>query len=327
MSVRVQSEVNQWFRPPIPGGILMFWVQKRALVIFCVLPLILATVTGAQTGAVSPAAQAADELFQAKNWAQAAAAYQALTASDPGSGRYWNRLGYSRHMLGDYKGAVEAYSKAVAIGKNPQVMYNLACSHARLGDNAHAIEWLDKALALGFGSPQQMSADPDLESLRGDPGFKPLMERAAKITQPCVGAPEHRQFDFWIGEWSVKTPQGQPAGDSSIQLILGDCVLLENWTGLAGGSGKSFNFYNPAIGKWQQTWVDSRASVTEYKGEFSNGEMRFLAESATPGGGRMLQRLTFFNQGPDQVRQLGENSTDDGVTWNTGYDLTYFRKK
>ena len=294
---------------------------------FSICCLVLAMSAAVQTRAATLTAQEADVLFQSKNWTAADKAYRALTESEPGSGRHWNRLGYCRHMLGEYQAAVEAYTKAVEIGNNPQVMYNMACSYARLGDRAHSLEWLNKALDAGLGNPGQISTDADLESLRGDAGFKSLLDRVGRITHPCVGAPEHRQFDFWIGEWLVKTAQGQHAGDSSIQLILDECVLLENWTGTQGGSGKSLNFYNPAAGKWQQTWVDSQAAVTEYKGELKGSEMRFEAVSAGPGGGKVLHRLTFFNQGPDQVRQLGESSTDEGKTWTTGYDLTYFRKK
>jgi hypothetical protein len=36
--------------------------------------------------------------------------------------------------------------------------------------------------------------------------------------------------------------------------------------------------------------------------------------------------MTFFNQGKDQVRQLGEQSTDGGQTWTVSYDLTYRRR-
>jgi len=37
-------------------------------------------------------------------------------------------------------------------------------------------------------------------------------------------------------------------------------------------------------------------------------------------------RMTFFNQGPNQVRQLGHVSTDGGKTWTVSFDLTYVRK-
>jgi len=36
--------------------------------------------------------------------------------------------------------------------------------------------------------------------------------------------------------------------------------------------------------------------------------------------------MTFFNQGKDQVRQLGQTSSDNGKTWTVTYDLTYIRK-
>jgi hypothetical protein len=275
----------------------------------------------------APSAPAADALFQSGKWAEAAEAYRSLTEAEPGSGRYWNRLGACRHQLADYQGAVAAYRKAVEIGGNPQVMYNLGCSYARLGDRDRALEWLNKALDGGFGSPEQLGGDADLASLAGDASFKTLLRRAEKVARPCVGTPEHRQFDFWIGEWDVRTSQGQPAGDSTIQLILGDCILLENWTGRVGGSGKSFNFYNSGTGKWQQTWVDDRAGVTEYVGGLVEREMRFTATAIGADGAASLKKLTFFNQGPDQVRQLGENSADQGKTWTVDYDLTYLRKK
>ena len=41
----------------------------------------------------------------------------------------------------------------------------------------------------------------------------------------------------------------------------------------------------------------------------------------------IMTRMTFFNLGPDNVRQLGENSNDDGKTWAAVWDATYTRKK
>jgi hypothetical protein len=40
-----------------------------------------------------------------------------------------------------------------------------------------------------------------------------------------------------------------------------------------------------------------------------------------------IRKLTFFNLSKDKVRQLGEISKDNGVTWKTEYDLEYRRKK
>ena len=61
-------------------------------------------------------------------------------------------------------------------------------------------------------------------------------------TPAPVLPPESRQFDFWIGEWDVTTPDGKPAGSSRIERIANGAGLLENWSGYpapAGGNGKS----------------------------------------------------------------------------------------
>ncbi|MEK7833798.1 MAG: hypothetical protein AAB401_22110 [Acidobacteriota bacterium] len=145
-----------------------------------------------------------------------------------------------------------------------------------------------------------------------------------KPPKPC-SQPEHRQFDFWIGDWDV-TVGGKAAGTNSIQLILGDCVLLENWTGSKGGNGKSFNLFNSAKGKWQQTWVDSGGNVLELYGEFKNGVMQLTGENLI-NGKKALQRITWHPLDKDRVRQHWEQSQDDGKTWSTAFDGLYSRKK
>ena len=144
--------------------------------------------------------------------------------------------------------------------------------------------------------------------------------------KPCSSKPENRQFDFWIGEWDVEVG-GRQAGTNSVQLILGDCVIFENWTGARGMTGKSFNIYNSARGKWQQTWVDSTGSVLELYGEFKDGAMRLVGEQRGPNGGKVINKLTFFPLEGARVRQLWESSQDDGKTWSTVFDGLYIRKK
>jgi hypothetical protein len=43
----------------------------------------------------------------------------------------------------------------------------------------------------------------------------PVAAQAAPRANPCAGA-EHHQFDFWIGDWDVTTPDGKPAGRNRI---------------------------------------------------------------------------------------------------------------
>lgn len=150
---------------------------------------------------------------------------------------------------------------------------------------------------------------------------------------PC-SAPVFHQFDFWIGEWEAFGPKGIKAGDSKITAILDSCIILEEWTSasLTQGlryAGKSYNKYNPATRQWQQTWVDNTGSSTEYlKGRHENGKMIFETNPFPYKKDTMaIRRLTFYDLGPDKVRQHGELSLDKGNTWVNEYDLEYRRKK
>src|SRR5215218_6749456 len=67
----------------------------------------------------------------------------------------------------------------------------------------------------------------------------------AKPPAPCSAA-EHRQFDFWLGDWEVKGAAGKVAGRISISSIHGGCVVYESWKGTGGVTGTSFNVYDPA---------------------------------------------------------------------------------
>lgn len=274
------------------------------------------------------AAKRADEYFQKQDWTNAITAYQAITAAEPQNVQAWYRLGYALQVSGQYTQAIEAYERMFAIRPNPIAPYNIACAYARLNNKERAYEWLEKAIAQGFAQIQTLASDEDLASLRGEARFEAIKKEMVARAQPCKSMPEARQFDFWIGEWDVKTATGQLAGTNTIQLILDDCVLLENWTSVIGGTGKSMNVYNAAKGKWQQTWIDSRGGVIEFvNGEYKDGAMRFIAETRGRDGSAVMRRLTFYNLGPDRVRQFSEMSTDGGKSWAPEYDFYYHRKK
>jgi len=149
----------------------------------------------------------------------------------------------------------------------------------------------------------------------------------APATPPCRSAPEYRQLDFWIGEWSVTTAAGQPAGESSIQQILGDCIVFENWKGANGFEGKSFNLFNRRTKKWEQVWVDVVGSIRKFAGELRDGKLHYVAEDVSPQGQPILIRMILSPEGTGRVRQLSEWSGDGGNTWQPRYDFVYTRKK
>lgn len=157
---------------------------------------------------------------------------------------------------------------------------------------------------------------------------------AVKAQVPCSGNPVYRQFDFWIGEWDVYQKNGQKGGDSKIDLILDSCVILENWKSVKPFrglyyTGKSFNTYNSKTNQWQQTWVDNVGGTIEFlEGHHEDNKMIFKTKPYNYSKDTIaVRRLTFFNLGPDKVRQFSEISKDGEKTWAPEYDLEYRRKK
>ena len=98
----------------------------------------------------------------------------------------------------------------------------------------------------------------------------------AQKARVCASAPEYRQLDFWVGEWEVRNSAGQPGAGaavaaSSVLRIIDSCVVYENYAEAEGFLGKSFNFYDAALRKWRQTWVDNTGRVSEFLGEYREG--------------------------------------------------------
>ena len=278
-----------------------------------------------------PVVMRADSLYRQQRWSDAAGAYRALAAKQPERGQFWYRLGVAEHMQGRYGPAEMAFARATrftAPGPSTRgaAWYNLASARARLGKADEAFLALDSAIAAGFVGPKTIAQDPDLAPLLGDPRMEARHKQVQLAFFPCDTMSAARQFDFWIGDWDVYTPAKQLAGTNSIQKILGGCVLLENWEGSLGGSGKSMNWYNVQAGYWQQTWVASGASQQEYRdGRLDGTTLRFLGERMTPQG-KASVRLSFTPLAPNRVRQHAETSGDGGATWTTTYDFLYIRQ-
>ncbi len=272
----------------------------------------------------------ANELFQAKDYSAAAAAYAALSKEQPKNPLFAFRQGASLLALGRGDESLPFFEQAGSLGFPPPLMQTWSArAHLKMGRTDQAIEALERASAGGFANVALIDSDADFEALRRDPRFAALRETVDRNARPCAYGAEFRQFDFWIGDWDV-TSAGALAGTSHVEKMLNECVLYENWTGSSGVSGKSFNLWDTTRKEWRQSWVDSTGTITEYHGLFGEGKMVFLADSLLPGPDNTLrptrQRMTFFDQ-QGTVRQLGENSTDGGKTWSLAYDLLYTRKK
>jgi hypothetical protein len=142
---------------------------------------------------------------------------------------------------------------------------------------------------------------------------------------PTCDVPEVRQFDFWLGTWSLQWADGE--GTNRVRRILGGCVIEEVFEGRMPNGwyrGRSVTVYDARAGVWRQTWVDDRGSYLDFEGSVQDGQM-VLSRSAMKDGAPVLQRMVWRDVEADRLTWTWERSTDDGASWETLWTIRYQR--
>src|SRR5215510_14123883 len=110
---------------------------------------------------------------------------------------------------------------------------------------------------------------------------------ATTAPSPACATPEHRAFDFWIGDWDVairarQTPDGpfgEARGTQHVESILGGCAISETFAAEGPGApwaGRSYSSWQPKPGVWRQTWVDDSGSYLAFTGGMTGGVMTLV---------------------------------------------------
>ena len=211
-------------------------------------------------------------------------------------------------------------------------------AYVGLGWSAHYTgEWRDGAVRFVSGAALRLTFTPKtadevrqhkekLEGGRWVTVYDLLYKReAANVKEASdksgCNSPESKAFDFWIGHWNVYDPNGEIAGTNRIDKTVNGCLLVENWSGAKGGSGKSFNYYDANTRKWRQVWVAASGSLN-LQGDFVGNAMHYTGE--TTGLNGVTQESLTFTPNPDgTVRQLWRQSPDGGNTWRVVFDGLY----
>jgi hypothetical protein len=159
-------------------------------------------------------------------------------------------------------------------------------------------------------------AAPDLAAQEEDSGA---------MLEACSG-PEHRQFDFWLGDWQVTDTAGAYQGSNVITRVASGCGLFESWTsGGSGFAGNSLNWYDVPTGQWKQVWVGLGVYL-DLSGGLEGGRMVLSGERETPQG-TVIDRIAWTPLDDGRVRQRWDVSRDGGTTWQAVFDGIYARRK
>jgi hypothetical protein len=153
-----------------------------------------------------------------------------------------------------------------------------------------------------------------------------LLASLASAAPNCADPP-HRQFDFWVGDWTVnRSDNGKYAGQNRIDAVLDGCALHEQWTGGGGVRGNSYNAYDAKRGVWHQTWVDSTGDLLVLEGRFVDGKMVLEGQQKGADGKPLLNRITWTPLAGGKVRQRWETSRD-GKAWSVSFDGIYSKRE
>jgi hypothetical protein len=145
-----------------------------------------------------------------------------------------------------------------------------------------------------------------------------LAQQAAPAPAAPCADPAYHQLDFWVGRWDVyPTGKNKLVAHSLIESVYG-CGIRENWMPLSNQLGGSLSIYVPAEKHWEQFWIDSQGSRAFFTGGWDGKAMVITGKWGGP-----LVRMSYSKNADGSVRQLGEQSTDEGKTWTPSFDFTY----
>lgn len=114
-------------------------------------------------------------------WMSRANRYETFLRTEPSNGRAWFNQGFALHAAGSHGKAIDSYMQAIRLGyREPVATYNIACAYARLDQKDAALDWLDRAVKVGFEVGHYLRQDDDLDNLRSDPRFRKMVETMAR---------------------------------------------------------------------------------------------------------------------------------------------------
>ena len=136
--------------------------------------------------------------------------------------------------------------------------------------------------------------------------------------------PGYRQFDFWLGRWSVGQPGREAMAVNEITRAAQGCALQERYHNASGYTGTSLNLYDPESGTWSQLWVDNGGLVLHLRGGLDGeGRMVLSGERTARDGARVRDRITWAAVPDGTVRQVWDVSRDGGKTWENLFTGEY----
>ena len=275
----------------------------------------------------APIADPASLAFEEGRWEDVITEYRLILDASPEDRLSLLRIAQAERELGRHETALTTLDQARAANA-PEAMVDLerARNLTALGRTTEALAALEDANHIGLRALTLLEESSDFDPLRSSSRFQQVYRNVRGRVFPCEGMPAASEFDFWVGRWEVRMPDGTLVGHNDITKRDGGCTIHEQWDGAGGASGTSVNFYVPSREQWRQVWVGSGATLIDITGNLVDGEMRMEGTIEYADQGRVLAFRGTWSQGADgRVRQRFEEFDLANDGWRLWFDGFYRR--
>ena len=277
--------------------------------------------------AATPVADPAELAFEQGRWQDAIKEYREILAASPDDRLSLLRIAQAQRELRRYEEALATLEQA-RTANAPEAMIDLerARNLALLGRKDEALAALDASDHNGVRALELVEQAHEFDSFRHLSRFERVLRNIRARVYPCESEPEARDFDFWIGRWEVREPDGTLVGTDTIERRDGGCSLVERYEGAGGSSGTSVSFYLPSRGEWRQVWTGSGGTLFDITGKLVDGSMKMEGQVEYVEGNRVVAFRGTWTQAADgRVRQRLEEFDLGAQTWIVWFD-GFFRR-
>jgi hypothetical protein len=296
--------------------------------ILIVYALAVSAALGAQEGqAPTPVADPAELAFEQGRWEDAIGEYREILAAYPEDRLSLLRIAQAQRELKRHDEALATLETA-RTANAPEAMIDLerARNLALMGRDDEALDALDAADHSGLRALALVEKTPELDKFRERSRFQRVYRNIRARVYPCEGIPEASGFDFWLGRWEVRMPDGTLIGTNTISKRDGGCSIQERWEGAGGSTGTSVSFYLPSRKEWRQVWTGSGGTLFDITGTAGNGSMHMEGTIEYVETDRVVAFRGTWTEGADgRVRQRLEEFDLAAQTWVVWFDGFYRR--
>jgi hypothetical protein len=272
-------------------------------------------------------AEPAELAFEQRRWEDAIAEYREIIAAYPEDRLSLLRIAQSQRELRRHDDALATLEQA-RTANAPEAMIDLerARNFALTNRDDDALAALDAADHSGLRAFALVEQAHEFDPYRELDRFQRVYRNVRARVFPCEGVPEASDFDFWIGRWEVRLPDGTLVGTNTIAKRDGGCSIQERWEGAGGSSGTSVSFFLPSRGEWRQVWTGSSGTLFDITGTLVDGSMRMEGQIEYVETDRVVAfRGTWTQSADGRVRQRLEEFDLAAQTWIVWFDGFYRR--